>query len=60
MMGVGWVTTPPLSTIFKKRPCGTTVMPFASRIDKNAWYASSSVTGSGETTVAFTCRTLAP
>ncbi len=35
-IGVGCVTTPPLSTIFRKRPCGTTVMPLASRIDRNA------------------------
>ena len=35
--GVGWVTTPPLSMIFKKRPCGTIVMPLASKMDKKAW-----------------------
>ena len=28
-------------------PCGTTVKPWISRIDRNTWYASSRLTGSG-------------
>ena len=35
-------------------------MPFTLRIDRNAWYASSRLTGSGDTTVALILRTFAP
>ena len=34
--------------------------PFASRIERNAWYASATVTFCGEKTVALMLRTLPP
>ena len=59
-MGVVCEATPAVSTILRKRPCGMTVSPFVSRIDKKAWYASATVTFCGEKTVALMFRTLPP
>jgi hypothetical protein len=50
----------PVSTIFKNRPCGITVRPFVSKIDRNAWYASATVTFCGEYTLVLMLRTLPP
>ena len=44
------------STIFRYRPAGTTVNPFTSRTDRNAWYASATVTLVGANTVALIAR----
>jgi hypothetical protein len=47
---------PVASTIFRYRPAGTTVNPLISNTDKNAWYASATVTLVGANTVALSAR----